>query len=184
MSNFDESILLNKSKRKTNGRPPHVYKTPPADDVHKHFAFALQVANLNTGRVSSPEELADRFDKLFELAFQSNIIPRYEHLILASGLPKRTFFDYGNEEGLYSASQNYSPTIKKAKMLISSMEASLAASGKIPAPVYIFREKNYGGLKDVQEIQAVAPPDVTKPKNAEEILDELPDNPTKMIDDK
>lgn len=33
------------------------------------------------------------------------------------------------------------------------------------------------GMKDVQEIQAIATPDATKPKNAEEILEALPESP-------
>lgn len=58
------------------------------------------------------------------------------------------------------------------------MRLGLAKSGKIPAPVYIFREKNYGGLRDVQEIQAGPIQDPTKPKNEQEILDALPECPT------
>ena len=48
---------------------------------------------------------------------------------------------------------------------------------KTNAAIYCFRAKNMYGMKDVQEIQAVAAPDATKPRNAEEILEALPESP-------
>lgn len=115
----------------------------PKDDVRKHFDFSLAVAEINTGRVQSADELAERFEQLFQIANEKGMIPRYEHLALISGLPRSTFYDYGNPNYPYAPGAEYSDTIRKAKMLIASMEAGLANSGKIPAPVYIFREKNY-----------------------------------------
>lgn len=146
----------------------------PKDDAKKALLFSMQVAKLCPARVTSPEELEDRFTKLFELAAEQGVLPRYEHLVLVSGLPKRTFYDYGNENGLYSPSEIYSPVIKRAKALIAAAEANLAATGKIPAPVYIFRAKNYEGLKDVQEIKA-EPMYNTDPRNPQQIVDALPD---------
>ena len=47
--------------------------------------------------------------------------------------------------------------------------------GKIPAPVYIFRSKNYYGMKDVQEVKVEANQNSQIPENAEEIIDKLPE---------
>lgn len=149
-------------------------KNVQGDEVSKALQFSMKVATLNTGRVQSPEELAERFEKLFQFAAEDKVLPRYEHLCLVSGLPKRTFYDYGNEDGLYSPSKVYSPIIKKAKSIISAAEANLAATGKIPAPVYIFRAKNYEGLKDVQEIKATSDFS-TDPKDPEAVVEALPD---------
>lgn len=115
--------ITDSPKKRGRGRPPQLYDMPPKDEVQRQFTFALAVANLNTGRVTSPDDLEYRFSELFEIANEQGIIPRYEHLVLVSGLPKRTFFDYGNEDGMYSPSKVYSPVIKKAKNLISAMEA-------------------------------------------------------------
>lgn len=146
----------------------------PKDDVRKSLGFSMKVAKLCPDRVKSPDELAERFDKLFELAFKEGVLPRYEHLVLASGLPKSTFYDYGNENYQSTPNPKFAEIIKRAKSLISSSEANLAATGKIPAPVYIFREKNYSGLRDVQEIQATNTYN-TDPKNPEEVVKALPD---------
>ena len=122
---FDDDVeIIDKPKKR--GRPPQIYDAPPKDDVKKAFGFALAVAKLNTGRVQSPEELEQRFEELFNIAYDQGIIPRYEHLVLVSGLPKRTFFDYGNEDNPSAPSQIFSPVIKKAKNLISAMEARIS----------------------------------------------------------
>lgn len=146
----------------------------PKDDVKKALGFSMKVAKLCPDRVQSPEELADRFDALFEMAYQEGVLPRYEHLVLVSGLPKSTFYDYGSETSTSNIAHTYLDIIKRAKSLISASEANLAATGKIPAPVYIFREKNYGGLRDVQEIQATNTYN-TDPKDPEEVVAALPD---------
>lgn len=146
----------------------------PKDDVKKALGFSMKVAKLCPDRVQSPEELANRFDALFEMAYQEGVLPRYEHLVLVSGLPKSTFYDYGSETSTSNVAHNYLDIIKRAKSLISASEANLAATGKIPAPVYIFREKNYGGLRDVQEIQATNTYN-TDPKDPEEVVAALPD---------
>ena len=146
----------------------------PKDDAKKALGFSMKIAKLCPNRVQSPQELAERFDKLFELAYEDGVLPRYEHLVLVSGLPKSTFYDYGNENSVSNVAHNFLDIIKKAKSIISAAEANLAATGKIPAPVYIFRAKNYEGLKDVQEIKATSDFS-TDPKDPESVVESLPD---------
>lgn len=59
----------------------------------------------------------------------------------------------------------------------------MASDGKMPANVWIFRAKNYQGMKDVQQIEAVntAPGDV--PSNAEDIVATLPEAPDEDVVD-
>ena len=42
--------------------------------------------------------------------------------------------------------------IKKAKGFIASFESEMVTEGKINPVVYIFRAKNYFGMKDQQEV--------------------------------
>lgn len=146
----------------------------PNEEAKKALDFSLGISQINTGRVQSPDELAERFEKLFELAVDFGRLPRYEHLVMVSGLPKSTFYDYGNENYEHTPNPRYSDVIKRAKYVISAAEADLASSGKIPAPVYIFRAKNYEGLRDVQEIKATSDFN-TDPQTPEEIVNALPD---------
>lgn len=51
----------------------------------------------------------------------------------------------------------------------------MASQGKVPSPVYIFRSKNYYGMKDMQEVKVEASQNSQIPENAEEIIDKLPE---------
>ena len=62
----------------------------------KKIAFVLQVAKLNTKRVETPEEMAERFEQLFQLCYETGNIPNYEALAVSCGIPIRTFYDMSN----------------------------------------------------------------------------------------
>ena len=78
-----------------------------------------------------------------------------EKLCLALGYSRTTVFDWENGR---HCSPERSNMIKKAKELISTTDSILVSEGKINPVVYIFRAKNYFGMKDQQDI-------VVKPDN-------------------
>ena len=45
--------------------------------------FCMQVANLDRGRVKTPEEMEERLQQLFDLCIQTGNIPNYENLAVA-----------------------------------------------------------------------------------------------------
>jgi hypothetical protein len=53
----------------------------------------MLVKSLNTGRCTSPQEMAQRFDDLFDMCFKNNFIPTVECLALCSGVDRRTLND-------------------------------------------------------------------------------------------
>lgn len=57
------------------------------------IAFVLQVSKINTGRIQTPEEMQERFEKLFELCAHTGNIPNYEALAVSCGIPISTFYD-------------------------------------------------------------------------------------------
>ena len=57
----------------------------------------------------------------------------------------------------------------------------MASDGKMPANVWIFRAKNYLGMRDVQQIEAVAPSSGDVPKNSDEIVATLPEAPEEIV---
>ena len=60
------------------------------------ISFVVQVSKLNTKRVESPEEMAERFEQLFQLCIETGNVPNYEALAVACGIPIRTFYDMSN----------------------------------------------------------------------------------------
>ena len=72
---------------------------------------------------------------------------------------------------------DFQSTVKKAKDIIAQMESSMAMDGKIPPVVWIFRAKNFTGMRDVQQVEVAPTSSGDVPKNANDIVAALPDVP-------
>lgn len=149
-------------------------------DVDKEYMknlwrFSMQVAAINTGRIQSEEDMQDRIQQLFTLCSETGNMPTYESIAVACGIPSRTFYDM--RAGEYEGYKKYSQIIKKAKEQVAMIEAAMARDGKIPAPLWIFRAKNYLKMKDVQQIEAAVTPTGDVPTNSDDLISALPEAP-------
>lgn len=57
----------------------------------------MLIKSLNTKRCTSPEEMAERFEQLFEMCFKNNFIPTVEALSLCTGIDRRQMGDMEHE---------------------------------------------------------------------------------------
>lgn len=165
---------------KGKGNIGKLHDNKPKNDKERELAkkvlkFNLDVMKIGFEKPKTPEELQDRFTAYFTLCSNNGMPPTIEGLALCSGWCRTTFYDIG--EGRQSV--QFTNTIKKAKDYVCNYDAAMASIGKVNAPVYIFRAKNFYNMKDVQEIQAVPLQDATKPQNENEILNALPEAPEK-----
>ena len=81
-------------------------------------------------------------------------IPTVEAMSLALGYDRKTIWSWEvGGEGSTPARRNL---IKKAKEFLASFDAQLVQEGKVNPTTYIFRAKNYFGLKD--EVEYVLTP--------------------------
>lgn len=177
---FDDEVEIIDEPKKGGGRVPQDNK--PKTDKERELAkkvlsFNLEVMQLGREKPKTVEELEDRFISYFEKCINVGMPPTVEGLALCSGWCRSTFYDIG--EG--RSNPQFSDIVKKAKDYVCNYDASMATIGKVNAPVYIFRAKNFYNMKDVQEIKAGPTDDPTKPKNEQEILAALPECPT-LID--
>lgn len=146
------------------------------DDVPESAASTalrrtLLAKSLNTGRCTTPQELADRFDSLFQIATNNGFIPTVEMLALASGWDRRTLWDI--ENGVSHKGDGMSDIVKQAKDLIGAAEAQLVLSGDINATAYIFRAKNFQGMTDKQEVVVTPNTGLQEQPNADEIINNV-----------
>lgn len=139
--------------------------------VKEISTFNLMLFNRYNSKPDTPEELADRFSDYFQLCIDNGRIPTVEGLAMVSGYAIRSFFDIS--QGVFKPA--FTPIVQKAKDYIALFDSQMAQSGKIPAPIYIFRAKNYTGLKDNQEVVITPNVNGTIPDNAEEIINKLPE---------
>jgi len=101
----------------------------------------------------SDEEFAERLNEFFQHCYESNEIPTVEKLALSLGTTRQTLWDW---ESTDRKGRLVSDMIKHAKSMISAMDAELAMTGKIQPVVYIFRAKNYYGMRDQVDISAAS----------------------------
>lgn len=97
------------------------------------------------------DELCERLEWFFQTCAETSQLPTVEKMCLALSWSRQHVFEMevGNRPGFSSAT---SDILKKAKNLIASLDAELAQEGKIQPVVYMFRAKNYYGMKDQQDV--------------------------------
>ena len=115
-------------------------------------AFAQRVINdlmeyIRVPKVKDDEEFIDRTEAYFTRCANRGIRPTWEEFALAMGVTRMTLWDW--ENGKWG---NISPDlVKKAKEFLASYDARSVSDGKLNPIAYIFRSKNYYGMKDQQE---------------------------------
>lgn len=97
------------------------------------------------------DELCDRLEWFFQTCIETKQLPTVEKMSLALSWTRNYVFELesGAKPGFTPDTSNI---LKKAKNLIASMDAELAQEGKIQPVVYMFRAKNYYGMKDQQDV--------------------------------
>lgn len=139
----------------------------------KVLALGLVARDMGKTKAQTARELEDRFDSYLQECVNYGLPPVVEGLVLISGYPRSSFWEIA--QGLHHT--ELSDTIKTAKDYIQNYDAMMATMNKVNAAVYCFRAKNFYDMKDVQEIQAGPIEDPTKPTNATDILNALPETP-------
>jgi hypothetical protein len=134
-----------------------------------HNAHEFFKVGLNP--VKSNDELCERLNYYFDECEQTQQLPTVEKMCLCIGYPRSTIFDW--ETGTHKAvwvNDTTSGIIKKAKEIMAAMDAELAQEGKIQPVVYMFRSKNFYGMKDQTEY--VLTPNAQQERNADELISE------------
>ena len=108
------------------------------------------LATYNMPKVTSDAELEQRFADYFEHCARTGEKPTVEQMAQCTGYTVATLWDWenGRNKGFSSATSEIS---KKAKEFLRVFDAKLLMEGALNPVSYIFRAKNYYGMKDVQD---------------------------------
>ena len=120
--------------------------------IGKALNNILAVSRAFEEPVKTDEELCDRLNWFFDVCRETNQLPTVEKMCLAIGYDRTTVFDWITGRCGCGISSVAPDILKKAKNLIASLDAELAQEGKIQPVVYMFRAKNYYGMKDQQDV--------------------------------
>lgn len=151
----------------------------PKDQAERELAskvltFNLELMQLGSTKPQSPEQLGSRFTTYFSRCAEVGLPPTIEGLALVSGWCRAEFFEIA--KGNFHS--ELSDCIKKAKDYVCNYDAGMASIGKVNAPVYIFRAKNFYDMKDVQQVEVAPNVQADVPKNADQLLETLPEAPS------
>lgn len=111
------------------------------------------------------DDVQARVDEFLSECWNTGQRMTVEKLALALGISRQTLSDW--ELG-HTQSPRRSDIIKNAKDCIASYDADMVTAGKMNPVPYIFRAKNYYGMKDQQDIIIEPRPGVTD-ENAVEV---------------
>ena len=119
------------------------------EDVSRIIANCLKWYKLD--RVKSLEELSERLEFFFTECFSTGEIPTVEKMCLAIGYDRKVVWEWETGQAVSQLGAEAGNIIKKAKNFLATFESEMVTEGKINPVVYIFRAKNFFGMKDVQD---------------------------------
>lgn len=127
---------------------PTVYKLDNTDENRKFISNTLKnsVRFFNVGIPHSDYEIQVRIESYFNTCISEGIIPTVEGLSNCLGIAVSTLWDW--ETNRRNSGTVRAELIKNAKQCIQEFDAQMAIAGKMRDVTYIFRAKNYYGMKD------------------------------------
>lgn len=141
---------LEKPKRRTsNGKPPSSRKNLTANSEEIKAALQHSLYWYKMPCPKSDLEVAERLDYYFHRCAEICEIPTVENMALAIGTNRITLWEWENGK---SCSPTRTNIIKRAKGILAAFDAEMVLNGKLPVVAYIFRSKNYYGMRDEQEV--------------------------------
>lgn len=138
----------------TAGQPPAKGRGPQSIDCSKISPELMSLiitdcaSQIKQPMVKTDEECLQRLSDFFAHYAESGGLPTVEKMCLWLGAPKSTVFDW--QQG--KKGEKRAAIIKRAKNILAAIDADLAMRGLIRDAVYIFRAKNYYGMKDQQDV--------------------------------
>ena len=152
LSKNDTTMEQGKTIVKARGRGgkenfPSVISGAKAEDISRCMGNCMMFYDRPI--VKSDEECRVRLYEFFDTCQKTGQLPTVEKMVMALGTIKQTVWNWENGIGCSSVRMDL---IKKAKGFIASFESEMVTEGKINPVVYIFRAKNYFGMKDQQEV--------------------------------
>lgn len=123
------------------------------EDVKEALSSVLYWYKKGKGnKVTSDEECENRILEYFSQCWETGQRMTVEKLALALGIRRKDLYEWEKQDN------RRGDIIRMAKETIAAYDADMVSAGKMQAVPYIFRAKNYYGMRDQQEI-------VVEPKN-------------------
>lgn len=127
---------------------------------------------MSTPVVKDEQEASERLSAYFIKCAANGTKPVWEETALVLGTTRQSLWNW--ETGLKRGPLSVD-FVKKIKEMLASYDAKLVAEGKLNPVTYIFRSKNYYGMKDETEMVVTPRTEERKAKELMELAEELPE---------
>lgn len=126
------------------------YCTATNEEISQLMANVVKWRELGQiAPVKTDEECAERLDAYFNYIIRTGEKPSMEKMALALGVTTRAVDYWRNGQ---KGSRARQAMINYAVQTLAAMDAELVNNNKIPQVTYIFRSKNFFGMRDQTEI--------------------------------
>lgn len=147
-----ESIAKTVTQKPKRGRGgtenwPSVTPDENSDDVRRVLLNIMRWYKMPQAKTDN--DIAERTEYFFDSCAEAGERPTVEKYCLALGYARNTVTEWKN--GLHCSAER-STIIKKAFDVLASYDAGMATEGKMNPVPYIFRAKNYYGMKDQTDL--------------------------------
>lgn len=112
------------------------------------YIIKANIRHLKQEPVRTVDECIDRLDDFFMELARRGELPTVEKMALALGTTRQTLWQWENG----AKGEEWARVILRAKDILAAIDAELVNRWKIPQVVYMFRAKNYFGMKDQQDV--------------------------------
>jgi len=135
-------------------------------------ALKSVIPYLRTPIVKSEEDALQRLDVYFNECLVNGTRPTWEKTALVLGTTRQTLWNWETGEKRGPLTVDF---MKKLKETIAAYDAELVVEGKLNPVTYIFRSKNYYGMKDEQEMTIKPKTEERTAKELMQLAEELPE---------
>ena len=126
--------------------PPQIYESPKANDVRRVGYNLLKWYKMP--QAVGDDGIEDRLLQYFVETLDAGELLTVETMCLALAYDHKTVREWILGRG---CSAKRSKLVQKAMSILSSFDSQLVTEGKINVTAYIFRAKNYFGMRDQVE---------------------------------
>lgn len=168
-------------ERANSCRPPTTCFDTPEGFSAKTIRFLMEVMPTEPIDLNDVDEMERRFQRYIELCAEYDIKPSNQSAYMAIGVD---FKDAQDFEAHMRVNPKRSVFMKKVRQFCASFREIAASEGLVRDAIAIFWQKNYDGLKDVQETVVTKNDPLGDVKAIEALKDRYlpPIEPKKIVD--
>ena len=142
-------MVTENRKRKPHGTNPSL-QAVELSAVQKAVSNVSPLMKCQKVDPSKPQEVQKRLEDYFNHCQNASVIPSIESMSLYLGVTRKTLWRWANGNDCPFETSNI---VRRAKDILSAIDAELVLTGKINPVSYIFRSKNFYEMQDAVQIQ-------------------------------